>query len=125
MKFWELPNKKEKQTASIMAKAIGSTTEEVEKVAGIVKEANEAMSVGYREKPITVEEVVKLIDEYDNNPHKTKMDFYTTHMKIVLGNEMVSLETWDNAYTQTDRDAAYKKAEPIIDKAIKIREERT
>lgn len=78
------------------------------------------LNIGYRKKPITVEEGVKLIDEYNNKLPRLKMDFYIVVMKIVLGNEMISLETWDNIYTQVDRDTAYKKAEAIQIEALKI-----
>jgi len=117
-------SREEKETASIMAnimaKAIGSTPKEVEKVAKIVKETNKSLDMGPRKKPITAEEVVKLINEYDKKPDKSKMDFYMTHMKIVLGNEMINLETWDNIYTQAEQNAAYKKAEAIQIEALKI-----
>lgn len=71
--------------------------------------------------PIKLERVVELIEQHDKNPKNLRNNYYVTHMKIILENEGVGLEEWDNLYTEGMREEAFKKVEPIIEQAIRYK----
>jgi hypothetical protein len=51
-----------------------------------------------------------IIDGYNNIQDRSKLDYYVSFMRIVLENENISLDKWDNSYSDDDRHAAMRRA---------------
>lgn len=70
---------------------------------------------------ISQEQILEIIQEYDNIPRNRKngLDFHVAQMKIVLKNEGVDLATWDSfQYSDNARTLAFKKANLLIQQAL-------
>jgi len=63
---------------------------------------------------ISPSEVKQIIAEYDAKQQRSSLDYYVAFMKIVLKNEGVSLDEWDDLYRDSDRQLAFEKANCAI-----------
>jgi len=76
----------------------------------------EALQEGIKDdnlKGIIREDLIREIMPY--NPKLGGLSFYTTYMKILLENEGITLEEWDNCLTDEMRHEAFKRTGELLE----------
>lgn len=83
-----------------------------------IKEGYDNLKGIIREDLIEVTGMIERVREIIKQPYNPKLgglSFYTTYMKILLENEGITLEEWDNCLTDEMRHEAFKRTGELLE----------